>query len=134
MRSHCSLLFSRLNKPSSLGLSSQGRCSSPLTIFVALLWTLSNSSQILPFLKCFPRGSITDCWVQLCLEVRLFGAGWNWPLIGSQPSSHCSLSPLLTVQIVKYYCCEFRLCFLVSVTDQLYYICAANFFYYVNNN
>ena len=44
MRSPYSLLFSRLNEPSSLSLPSQGRCSSPLIIFVAFLWTLSNSS------------------------------------------------------------------------------------------
>ena len=39
-----SLLFSRLNKPSTFNLSLQERCSSPLIILVALLWTLSNSS------------------------------------------------------------------------------------------
>ena len=43
MRSPYSLLFSRLNKPNSLSLSLQERCSSPLITFVALLWTLSNS-------------------------------------------------------------------------------------------
>ncbi|KAK4811770.1 LOW QUALITY PROTEIN: hypothetical protein QYF61_005338 [Mycteria americana] len=37
-----SLLFSRLNNPS---LSSQGRCSSPLVIFVGLLWTRSSRSH-----------------------------------------------------------------------------------------
>ncbi|KAK4827484.1 hypothetical protein QYF61_018784 [Mycteria americana] len=40
-----SLLFSRLNNPNSLSLSSQERCSSPRIIFVALLWTHSNSSM-----------------------------------------------------------------------------------------
>ena len=39
-----SLLFSKLSKPSSLSLSSEGQFSSSLIIFVALLWTLSNSS------------------------------------------------------------------------------------------
>jgi len=39
-KSHWSLLFSRLNSPNSLSLPSQERCSSPLTIFVALLWTM----------------------------------------------------------------------------------------------
>ena len=34
MRSPCSLLFSKLNKPSSLSLSSQQRCCSPLSILV----------------------------------------------------------------------------------------------------
>ncbi|KAK4827490.1 hypothetical protein QYF61_018790 [Mycteria americana] len=40
-----SLLFSRLNNPNSLSLSSQERCSSPRIIFVALLWTCSNRSM-----------------------------------------------------------------------------------------
>ena len=44
MRSPLSLLFSKLSKPSSLSLSSEGQFSSSLIIFVALLWTLSNSS------------------------------------------------------------------------------------------
>jgi len=39
-----SLLFPWLNKPGSLSLSLQERCSSPLIIFVALLRTHSNSS------------------------------------------------------------------------------------------
>ena len=43
------LLLSRLNKPSSLSLSSQERCSSHLLILVALRWTLSSSSS--SFLK-----------------------------------------------------------------------------------
>ena len=38
-RSPWSLLFSRLNSPNSLSLSSQERCSIPLDVFVALLWT-----------------------------------------------------------------------------------------------
>jgi len=45
MRSHQSVLFSKLNKPCSLSLSSQGRCFSPLTIFVAPLWTLMKVSR-----------------------------------------------------------------------------------------
>ena len=45
MRSPRSLLFSKLNKRSSLKLSSQERCSSPLIILVALLWTRSKSSM-----------------------------------------------------------------------------------------
>ncbi|KAK4821259.1 hypothetical protein QYF61_017137 [Mycteria americana] len=44
IRSRQSLLFSRLNNPNSLSLSSQ-KCSSPLTIFMALLWTHSNRSM-----------------------------------------------------------------------------------------
>ena len=43
-----SLVFFRLNKPSSLSFSSQDRCYSPL-ILVALHWTLSSSSS--SFLK-----------------------------------------------------------------------------------
>ena len=43
IRSPLSLLFCRLNKPSSLSLSSQERCFGPLIIFVALRWTLSSS-------------------------------------------------------------------------------------------
>jgi len=39
IRSPRSLLFSRLNSPNSLSLSSWERCSSPWIIFVALLWT-----------------------------------------------------------------------------------------------
>ena len=45
MRSPQSLLFSKLKKPSSLNLSSQESCSSPLIVFVALLWTHSKSSM-----------------------------------------------------------------------------------------
>ncbi|XP_063182760.1 phospholipase ABHD3 isoform X5 [Chroicocephalus ridibundus] len=45
LRSPRSLLFSRLNIPNSLSLSSQERCSSPLIILVALLWTHSNRSM-----------------------------------------------------------------------------------------
>uniref|UniRef100_A0A8C3JB82 Symplekin n=1 Tax=Calidris pygmaea TaxID=425635 RepID=A0A8C3JB82_9CHAR len=43
-RSPLSLLLSRLKSPSSLSLSSSGRCSNPLIIFDALRWTLSSSS------------------------------------------------------------------------------------------
>ena len=42
MGSLWNLLFSSLNKPSSLSLSSLERCSSPLITFAALLWTCSN--------------------------------------------------------------------------------------------
>ncbi|KAK4832903.1 hypothetical protein QYF61_026546 [Mycteria americana] len=45
IRSPRSLLFSRLNNPNSLSQSAQERCSSPLIIFVALLWTHSNRSM-----------------------------------------------------------------------------------------
>ena len=40
-----SILFCRLNNPNSLSLSSLERCSIPLIIFVALLWTRSNRSM-----------------------------------------------------------------------------------------
>jgi len=43
MRCPLSLLFSKLNKPSSLNLSSYETCSSPLIILVALFWTRSKS-------------------------------------------------------------------------------------------
>ena len=46
-----SLLFSRLNNPNSLSLSSQERCSSPRIIFVSLLWTHSNLVHIFPVLR-----------------------------------------------------------------------------------
>ena len=59
MRSPRSPHFSRLNKPSSLSLSLEGRYSSPLSIFVALLWTLSNSST--SFLFWGPQA-----WTQYC--------------------------------------------------------------------
>ncbi|KAK4819472.1 LOW QUALITY PROTEIN: hypothetical protein QYF61_004698 [Mycteria americana] len=45
IRSPRSLLFSRLNNPSSLSLSLEERCSSPRIIFVALLWPCSSSSM-----------------------------------------------------------------------------------------
>ncbi|KAK4815157.1 hypothetical protein QYF61_017598 [Mycteria americana] len=44
-RSPRSRLFSRLNNPNSLSLSYQERCSIPLIIFVALLWTRSHRSM-----------------------------------------------------------------------------------------
>ncbi|XP_053911141.1 transducin-like enhancer protein 4 isoform X5 [Cuculus canorus] len=43
-----SLSYSRLYKPNSLSLSSYGKCSSLLIIFITLLWTLS--SRCMPFL------------------------------------------------------------------------------------
>ncbi|KAK4821027.1 hypothetical protein QYF61_012113 [Mycteria americana] len=54
-----SLLFRRLNNPSSPSLSSQERCSSPLIIFMALLWTCSNRSM--SFLCWGPQS-----WTQYC--------------------------------------------------------------------
>ena len=47
MRSPLSLLFSKLTSSSSLSFSSQKGCSSPFIIFVALHWTLSNTSVYL---------------------------------------------------------------------------------------
>ena len=43
IRSPQSLLFSRLRSPNSLSLSLKGRCFTPPIVFVALLWTCSNS-------------------------------------------------------------------------------------------
>ncbi|KAK4806181.1 hypothetical protein QYF61_001104 [Mycteria americana] len=45
IRSPLSLLFSRLNSPSSLSRSSSDFCSRPFTSFVALLWTRSSTSS-----------------------------------------------------------------------------------------
>ena len=62
IRSAQNLLFSKLNNPSSLSLSSQERCSIPLLTFVALLWTHFNSSM--SFL----------CWVlQSCTQDSRWG-------------------------------------------------------------
>ncbi|KAK4815510.1 LOW QUALITY PROTEIN: hypothetical protein QYF61_003068 [Mycteria americana] len=47
VRSPLSLLFSRLNNPSSLSRSSSDFCSRPFTSFVALLWTHSSTSMSL---------------------------------------------------------------------------------------
>ena len=60
-------LFARLKSSSSLGLPPQGRHSSPLIIFVALLWTYSNS------LMCFLCWGSQN-WVGRGGEVR-GGAG-----------------------------------------------------------
>ena len=46
MRSPLSLLFSRLNNPSSLSCSSQDLCSRPFISLVALLWTRSSISVL----------------------------------------------------------------------------------------
>ncbi|CAN8215414.1 unnamed protein product [Coccothraustes coccothraustes] len=46
IRSPLSHLFSRLNKPNSLTLSSQEKCSIPLIILVSFLCTHSNSSLL----------------------------------------------------------------------------------------
>ena len=59
MRSPWSLLFSRLNNANSLSLSAEESRCSPLTIFVALLWTRSNSSM--SFLGWGPQS-----WTQYC--------------------------------------------------------------------
>ena len=47
MRSPQNLSLSKLNKPNSLNLSSQKRCSSPLIFFVAVLWAHSKQLLIL---------------------------------------------------------------------------------------
>ena len=47
IRSPQSLLFSRLNNPNFLSLSSQGKCSMPWVIFVAVFWPHYNRSMSL---------------------------------------------------------------------------------------
>ena len=47
MGSAHNLLFTRMNSPSSLSLSSQGKCSIPWIIFVTPLWICSNRSMSL---------------------------------------------------------------------------------------
>jgi len=51
---------SRLNNPNSLSLSSEERCSSPLIVFVVLLWTRSNSSTF--FLCCLQSWTQDSRW------------------------------------------------------------------------
>jgi len=59
MRSPWSLLFSKLNKPNYLHLSSQERCCSSLSILMDLLWICSNSSASL---LCWR----SQAWMQTC--------------------------------------------------------------------
>ena len=63
--SPCSLPFSRVNSPNSLSLSSQERCSIPLIIFVALLWTRSNKST-----------SFLCWWLQSWTQNSRWGLRW----------------------------------------------------------
>ena len=79
MRSLWSLLYSKLNKPNSLKLSSQEKCSRLLIVFEALLWTHSNSSA--SFLFWEPQA-----WAQYCAR--------RWGLMkavrgGQSPPFHC---------------------------------------------
>ncbi|KAK4824801.1 hypothetical protein QYF61_019469 [Mycteria americana] len=55
IRSPLSLLFSRLNNPSSLSCSSQDLCSRPFTSFVALLWTLSLENCLIVSGQCLSQ-------------------------------------------------------------------------------
>ena len=69
IRSPWSLLLSRLKSPSSLSLTSKGRCSSSLIIFEALLWTHSNSSM--SFLCWGPQNWMQySRWVPMGAEQR----------------------------------------------------------------
>ena len=69
IRSPWSLLLSRLKRPSSLSLTSKGRCSSSLIIFEALLWTHSNSSM--SFMCCGPQSwKQYSRWVPMGAEQR----------------------------------------------------------------
>lgn len=66
-----SLLFSWLNSPMSLSFFSWGRCFRPITIFLALHWTLSRSSlSVLEPVQISLNGSTAfwcllqqSCWV-----------------------------------------------------------------------
>jgi len=78
LRSHRSLLFSRLNKPSSLSLSSQERCSCPLIILTALHWPLSSSSS--SFLNWEAQNWTQHCrWGLTRAEQRRRRTSTCWP-------------------------------------------------------
>lgn len=72
-----SLLFSRLSRPSSLSLSSQQRCSSHFSIFVALCWTPSSMPRSLsswraeldPGLQMWPHPALSRGEVSLSLHL-----------------------------------------------------------------
>ncbi|KAK4823633.1 LOW QUALITY PROTEIN: hypothetical protein QYF61_004366 [Mycteria americana] len=61
IRSPLSLLFSRLNNPSSFSCSSSDFCSRPFTSFVALLWTRSSTSIEGPKLN-----TVFEVWPHQC--------------------------------------------------------------------
>ena len=65
MRSPLSLLFSRINNPSSLSCSSQDWCSRPVTSLVALLWMHLGISQ----LSLQPNTQkVTEAWAVSLLQ------------------------------------------------------------------
>jgi len=70
------LLFSKLNKPNFLNLSSQERCSSPLMILVALLWTCFNNST--SFMRWKGRRKSMK---QKCLSEWPTVSGTSWILL-----------------------------------------------------
>ncbi|KAK4814559.1 hypothetical protein QYF61_023758 [Mycteria americana] len=59
-----SLLFSRLNRPSSPSLSSWERCSGPLNVFEALCWTLSTLSMSLLYWRSPELGTALQVIVE----------------------------------------------------------------------
>jgi len=66
MRSLLSLLFSRLNSPSSLSPSLDVRCSRPLVILVAFHWTLSIMSMSLVYSRALNWTTLLQVWPHLC--------------------------------------------------------------------
>lgn len=106
MKSRRSLLFSGLSRPGSRSLSWQERCSSPLCVFVALLWASPTASCLSELgarslgavLQMGPRGAGTkgadghlidsSPWQS---HVRAWGC--TEALCGARKAGFCSLSP-----------------------------------------
>ena len=63
IRSPLSLLFTRLNSPSLLSLSSEERCSSASDIFMALCWTLSRTCISLLYRAAQNRTQCPRCGI-----------------------------------------------------------------------
>jgi len=96
-----SLLFSELNKPHSLNFSSQERCFSPLSIFVALFCTQPIILISLLFRKCLGTWETGGGTVVAELQSQLVF------LILHQ---HCFDSDLSNYTLVGKSCCQ-TLCF-----------------------
>lgn len=89
-RYYQSLFFIRLNKPSSLSLSSKEQCFSPLIIYVALQQTCSNRST--RFLFWSPRAGFRTLGVVSSEQRgRKARGGQNHPLL---PAGHVSFDAL----------------------------------------